>query len=223
MAHVCRPPLDKEYDACKASAAGMLAFRPHTRSELATKLTDKGYDKACIERSISRLQELASQDSCLLYCLSCLGNIPCVLRSSVSCCPLPSCAHADGLPPYSPVSNMHSRSSARASMPGPDGRSAVLQGLQSDAEFATVFARSKWRQSRWAPSRIRIVSTALLSSQTLPLSSAAASCFRQLCTALPEAQQHGATDVWLQQKPHLRHSSLVAGFAFQVFRFSPSS
>ena len=59
-AHVCRPPLDKEYDACKASAAGMLAFRPHTRSELSTKLTDKGYDKACIERSISRLQELAS-------------------------------------------------------------------------------------------------------------------------------------------------------------------
>ena len=56
---MCRPPRDKEYDACKASAAGLLAFRPHTRSELATKLTDKGYDKACIERSISRLQELA--------------------------------------------------------------------------------------------------------------------------------------------------------------------
>ena len=36
----------------------MLAFRPHTRSELSTKLTDKGYDKACIERSINRLQEL---------------------------------------------------------------------------------------------------------------------------------------------------------------------
>ena len=53
-----RPPQEKEFDACKASAAGMLAFRPHTRSELTTKLTDKGYDKACIERSISRLQEL---------------------------------------------------------------------------------------------------------------------------------------------------------------------
>eukprot|EP00891_Asterochloris_glomerata_P009741 jgi/Astpho2/9741/Aster-03719 len=29
-------------------------------------------------------------------------------------------------------------------------------GLQSDADFAEVFARSKWRQSRWAPSRIRM-------------------------------------------------------------------
>ena len=37
-------------------------------------------------------------------------------------------------------------------------RNGVLQGLQSDSEFAAVFARSKWRQSRWAPSRIRIVS-----------------------------------------------------------------
>lgn len=27
-------------------------------------------------------------------------------------------------------------------------------GLQSDAEFAEVFARSKWRQARWGPSRI---------------------------------------------------------------------
>lgn len=53
-----RPPQEKEFDACKASAAGMLAFRPHTRSELTIKLTDKGYDKACIERSINRLQEL---------------------------------------------------------------------------------------------------------------------------------------------------------------------
>lgn len=33
---------------------------------------------------------------------------------------------------------------------------ALLQGLQSDADFAEVFARSKWRQSRWAPSRIRM-------------------------------------------------------------------
>ncbi len=32
-----------------------------------------------------------------------------------------------------------------------------VQGLQSDVEFVTIFARSKWRQSRWAPSRIRIV------------------------------------------------------------------
>lgn len=30
-------------------------------------------------------------------------------------------------------------------------------GLQSDAEFAEAFARSKWRQTRWAPSKIKAV------------------------------------------------------------------
>ncbi len=53
-----RAPQDKEFEACKASAAGSLAFRPHSRSELATKLVDKGYDKATIDRALSRLQEL---------------------------------------------------------------------------------------------------------------------------------------------------------------------
>ncbi len=33
---------------------------------------------------------------------------------------------------------------------------ANLQGLQSDREFAETFARSRWRQYRWAASRIRI-------------------------------------------------------------------
>ena len=193
-AHVRRPPLDKEYDACKASAAGMLAFRPHTRSELATKLTDKGYDKACIERSISRLQELASQHSFPFKSVSCLSKSKCALPSSVAYCPLLTGAHAGGLPPCCHVCHLHSCRSVRASTRGPDGRSAVLQGLQSDAEFATVFARSKWRQSRWAPSRIRIVSTALLSSQMQALSAAVASCFRLLCTALPEARQHNSTE-----------------------------
>ena len=32
------------------------------------------------------------------------------------------------------------------------------QGQQSDREYAAVLARSKWRQSRWAPARIRMVS-----------------------------------------------------------------
>lgn len=32
-------------------------------------------------------------------------------------------------------------------------------GLQSDAEFAETFARSKWRQSKWGPRRIEGVST----------------------------------------------------------------
>ena len=35
-------------------------------------------------------------------------------------------------------------------------RSIGLQGLQSDREFAETFARSRWRQYRWAASRIRI-------------------------------------------------------------------
>lgn len=32
----------------------------------------------------------------------------------------------------------------------------LSQGLQSDREFAETFARSRWRQYRWAASRIRI-------------------------------------------------------------------
>ncbi len=36
--------------------------------------------------------------------------------------------------------------------------SLVLQELQSDADYAEVYTRSKWRQSRWAPSRIQQVS-----------------------------------------------------------------
>lgn len=31
-------------------------------------------------------------------------------------------------------------------------------GLQSDGEFAEAFARSKWRQVKWGPSKIRSVS-----------------------------------------------------------------
>jgi len=30
-------------------------------------------------------------------------------------------------------------------------------GLQSDEEFASMFARSKWRQSTWGPQRISMV------------------------------------------------------------------
>ena len=32
-----------------------------------------------------------------------------------------------------------------------------LAGLQSDAEFAEVYARSKWRQSKWGPRKIGMV------------------------------------------------------------------
>ena len=30
-------------------------------------------------------------------------------------------------------------------------------GLQSDSEFADVFTRSKWRQTKWAPTKIKSV------------------------------------------------------------------
>lgn len=53
-----RAPQEKEFEACKASAAGSLAYRPHSRSELTTKLLNKGFDKATIERALTRLQEL---------------------------------------------------------------------------------------------------------------------------------------------------------------------
>ena len=31
---------------------------------------------------------------------------------------------------------------------------SLVQGLQSDEEYAAIVARSKWRKQRWAPSRI---------------------------------------------------------------------
>ena len=31
------------------------------------------------------------------------------------------------------------------------------QGLQSNAEYAEVFIRSKWRQSQWGPARLERV------------------------------------------------------------------
>lgn len=36
-------------------------------------------------------------------------------------------------------------------------RRVHLQGMHSNREYAELFAQSKWRQSRWAPSRIRRV------------------------------------------------------------------
>lgn len=41
--------------------------------------------------------------------------------------------------------------------------------LQSDAEFAEVFARSKWRQAKWGPSRIKAVRVHLVDFHTLEL------------------------------------------------------
>ncbi|KAK9846645.1 hypothetical protein WJX81_008289 [Elliptochloris bilobata] len=81
------PPLEKQFDNAKASAAASLSYRPHSRAELKLKLRDKGFDSALAARALDRLEEL---------------------------------------------------------------------GMLSDAQFAETFARSKWRQARWAPSRIRM-------------------------------------------------------------------
>lgn len=62
---VIRPPLEKEFEACKASAANLVAFRPHSRAELAAKLTDKGFDRETIEQALDRLHELVSK-TCLI-------------------------------------------------------------------------------------------------------------------------------------------------------------
>jgi hypothetical protein len=44
----------------------MLAYRPHSSTELKTKLTDKGYDRETIERALHRLQDLVRHHSFLL-------------------------------------------------------------------------------------------------------------------------------------------------------------
>jgi hypothetical protein len=63
-------------------------------------------------------------------------------------------------------SRSHSRKELRAKLEerghAPEAIAAALDrleavGLQSDAEFAEVFARSKWRQTKWGPSRIKAV------------------------------------------------------------------
>lgn len=52
------PPLDKQYDSAKASAAASLSYRPHSRAELKHKLRDKGFDTALASRALDRLEEL---------------------------------------------------------------------------------------------------------------------------------------------------------------------
>jgi hypothetical protein len=64
----CRAPLEKELEACKGSAANLLAFRPHSRAELAGKLTDKGYDHATIDAALSRIQDLVRPVLALPVC-----------------------------------------------------------------------------------------------------------------------------------------------------------
>ena len=54
------PPLEKQFDSAKASAAASLSFRPHSRAELKHKLRDKGFDSALATRALDRLEELVS-------------------------------------------------------------------------------------------------------------------------------------------------------------------
>eukprot|EP00884_Botryococcus_braunii_P009140 jgi/Botrbrau1/18227/Bobra.53_1s0083.2 len=80
------PPAEKEYEAVKSAAVGIIERRVHSRSELEDKLGGRGFDPKVVARALDRMEEL---------------------------------------------------------------------GIQSDGEFAEIFARSKWRQARWGPSRIR--------------------------------------------------------------------
>jgi len=52
------PPLEKQFDGAKASAAASLSHRPHSRAELKGKLRDKGFDGAAAKRALDRLEEL---------------------------------------------------------------------------------------------------------------------------------------------------------------------
>lgn len=54
------PPLEKQFDSAKASAAASLSYRPHSRAELKHKLRDKGFDSALAARALDRLEELVS-------------------------------------------------------------------------------------------------------------------------------------------------------------------
>lgn len=137
----CRAPLEKELEACKSSAANLLAFRPHSRAELAGKLTDKGYDHATIDAALLRIQDLVRLFWLLPVPSACLSPA----MGGASCMQVaPGASEAAG--PWRQALLLTSCADVRLS-----------QGLQSDRDFAATFARSKWRQSRWAPSRIRIV------------------------------------------------------------------
>ena len=162
LGYLIRPPLEKEFEACKASGANLLAFRPHSRAEMAAKLTDKGYDRETIEQALDRLRELVWKAALMLavrrlsplswkwvlwcgHALHCPAIVPCAMQPHAFC-----------------VQDLQTWTLSRGQVLN-SCCAHVLQGLQSDREFAAVFARSKWRQSRWAPSRIRIVSAGLSS------------------------------------------------------------
>ena len=80
-----RPPLEKEFEACKASAANLVAFRPHSRADLAAKLTDKGFDRETIEQALDRLRELVGTAAYMLG----TGDMP--LSIAASCGVSTSC------------------------------------------------------------------------------------------------------------------------------------
>lgn len=67
-----------------------------------------------------------------------------------------------------------------------------MQEVQSDADYAEVYARSKWRQSRWAPSRIQQVS--FMCTKCALVDNTCDSQDDRYCTYVPLhcAMQHGS-------------------------------
>ena len=184
-----RAPLAKELDACKNAAASLLSYRPHARAELAGKLTDKGFDHETIEAALARLSELVRALSWLLL----------LLLVAVHAC------RAGGpgrqIPGMWPLVRLVTV--CRVLLPK-EAMCACQQGLQSDREFAAVFARSKWRQSRWAPSRIRIVRThpRLLWRRI--------ACLRGWRTSMTHAAFPAARLGWCMPKSCMQEVALVA-------------
>ena len=139
----CREQRAKAQRRATNSAAGMLSRRPHSERELRTKLADRQHEPEAIDAAVARLQELVGLGCSIPCCDDSLGYVtakytwaPCC---SCSCC---WCSLAS-------VEQLAGHIDGRLHL--------LLQGMQDDREYAELCAQSKWRQSRWAPSRIRRV------------------------------------------------------------------
>ena len=166
---------EKALQKAKASAGGMLLRRPHSVAELRSKLTDRGHPEDAIDAAIARLQELVRP---LMHKPDCTAVPSSLSKASRQPPDSPqnrlhagaaafggngTCCHQRGVTIGDPAGqgldapcladNVDAHNSDDRCGPC-DG---CWQGQQSDSEYAAVLARSKWRQSRWAPSRIRMV------------------------------------------------------------------
>ena len=61
---------DKALERAKASAAGMLLQRPHSKAELRRKLADRGHADGAVDAAVARLQELVRRPAMPLPALT---------------------------------------------------------------------------------------------------------------------------------------------------------